>query len=89
VGSFKGNAFGLYDTVGNCWEWQADKWHKNYEGAPTDGSVWEEGGEDYRVLRGGSWLNTPRSARAAYRSRGDSVVRSDYFGFRVIRGADS
>jgi formylglycine-generating enzyme required for sulfatase activity/tetratricopeptide (TPR) repeat protein len=59
VGSFKGNRFGLYDTVGNVWEWLADKWHENYEGAPIDGSVWEEGGENYRVLRGGSWDNDP------------------------------
>jgi len=89
VGSFKGNPFGLYDTVGNCWEWQADKWHKNYEGAPTDGSVWEKGGENYRVLRGGSWNYGPWLARTAVRNGYFSDGRFDYFGFRVIRGADS
>ncbi|OAD24096.1 protein containing Sulphatase-modifying factor [Candidatus Thiomargarita nelsonii] len=84
VGSFKGNPFGLYDTVGNIWEWVADKWHENYEGAPIDGSVWEEGGENYRVLRGGSWFFRPWFARTANCNRDDSDGRNDYDGFRVV-----
>ena len=68
VGSCPPNAFGLYDMHGNVWEWCQDHWHKNYKGAPTDGSAWDDQGEnDSRVLRGGSWVNNPRVCRSASR----------------------
>jgi formylglycine-generating enzyme required for sulfatase activity len=83
VGSFEANPFGLYDTVGNGWEWCVDNWHENYEGAPSDGRIWKGGNESRRVLRGGSWLNYPTSARAAYRNWNDRIVRYNSVGFRV------
>ncbi len=69
VGSFKANAFGLYDMVGNISEWVQDCYHDNFNGAPADGSAWTNGDCDFRVLRGGSWDKNPRFLRAADRDR--------------------
>jgi formylglycine-generating enzyme required for sulfatase activity len=44
VGRFRGNAFGLYDMLGNAYEWTQDCWHDDYTGAPADGSAWTTGG---------------------------------------------
>jgi formylglycine-generating enzyme required for sulfatase activity len=88
VGFFNSaNAFGLSDMHGNVWEWCLDHWHDNYEGAPTDGSAWIEGGDsDFRVLRGGSWVNDPRLCRSASRVNINPAYRGDLnsYGFRVL-----
>jgi formylglycine-generating enzyme required for sulfatase activity len=86
VGSFKPNEFGLYDMHGNVWEWCEDVWHANYNGAPTDGSAWLQGGaESSRVVRGGSWYDIPRNLRAASRGWYTTVIRDGYLGFRLAR----
>ncbi len=85
VGQFFSNAFGLYDMHGNVGEWCADLWHENYQNAPTDGSVWDKGGEkSLRLLRGGSWNDTSDDCRSAYRSWYNSTSRNDLVGFRVV-----
>ena len=88
VGSFKANAFGLFDTVGNVFEWVEDCWNKHYNGAPADGSAWMSGNCDRHVLRGGSWDYSPRFIRSAIRYRGGTGYRSRGLGFRVARTLD-
>jgi formylglycine-generating enzyme required for sulfatase activity len=85
VGSFAANGFGLYDMTGNVWEWTQDCYHDSYNGAPTDGSAWTSGDCYQRVLRGGSWINTPKGLRAALRDWIGLDNRVNLFGFRVGR----
>jgi formylglycine-generating enzyme required for sulfatase activity len=86
VGYFSANPFGLYDTVGNVWEWIFDSWHKDYTNAPNDGRIWAAGADNrFRVLRGGSWTYDPNCTRAAGRYRDDPDNRYDVIGFRLVR----
>lgn len=86
VGQKKPNAFGLFDMHGNVWEWVEDLAHVGYEGAPTDGSVWVHPFPyDRRVMRGGSWKNTPRDTRCATYDWFAPDFRFNYAGFRVAR----
>jgi formylglycine-generating enzyme required for sulfatase activity len=85
VGGKKPNAYGLYDMLGNVWEWTADCWNENYQGAPTDGSAWVQGDCNKRVVRGGSWYDVPLYLRAAARFGDRATRRINYDGFRVVR----
>ncbi|MEN8445983.1 MAG: formylglycine-generating enzyme family protein [Cyanobacteria bacterium J06555_13] len=78
------NAFGLGDMHGNVWEWCADYFHNNYEGAPIDGKAWFEGEDgSFRIIRGGSWDVNPTLCRSAFRSFYPPEVRFNIVGFRV------
>ncbi|NEQ41120.1 MAG: SUMF1/EgtB/PvdO family nonheme iron enzyme [Okeania sp. SIO3I5] len=85
VGSFPPNAFGLYDMHGNVLEWCQDVLHKNYNGAPTDGSAWETGGQSYRrLLRGGCCNFGSRLCRSASRFYIVAGIHVILIGFRVV-----
>ena len=84
VGRFPANDFGLYDMHGNVWEWVQDKYQDNYKKAPKDGSARESKGAN-RVIRGGSWLGTPRYLRSANRGWYAPDDRDDDLGFRLAR----
>jgi formylglycine-generating enzyme required for sulfatase activity len=84
-GSFKPNGFGLFDMLGNAWQWTSDCWNESYDGAPVDGSPWTTGNCNLRVLRGGSWGISPGSVRAARRSGFGPGYRYFNAGFRVAR----
>ncbi|MEG8103987.1 formylglycine-generating enzyme family protein, partial [Xanthomonas hortorum] len=86
VGSFRANAWGLHDMGGNLSEWVADCWHASYRRAPADGAAWFNPGCRQRMIRGGSWANSPQQTRAAWRQSQDSDSTSARIGFRVARG---
>jgi len=83
VGSFPPNAWGLYDMLGGVAEWTEDCWHKNYEGAPANGSAWPAPRCRERVLRGGSWKNPPTDLTVSSRNYYDASVRYVANGLRV------
>ena len=89
VGQKEPNPWGLYDIIGNVWEWVEDDWHNNYDGAPYDGSAWIVKTRGIlRVVRGGSWgggswEGGAHNCRSANRYYFVPVARTTYIGFRL------
>ncbi len=86
VGSLQPNAFGLYDMIGNVWEWLEDCASLTYVGRPTDQRAWVwEGGCKRRVQRGGGWITSPDRSRSSFHGDGNAEDRADFAGLRVAR----
>jgi formylglycine-generating enzyme required for sulfatase activity len=86
VGSFQPNPFGLYDIMGNVWQWLDDCWHPTLAGRPADARVWAAGADcAFHTARGGSWQYYPWSLRAGFRYRDATDNRNAKLGFRVAR----
>ena len=95
VGAKPPNAFGLYDMVGNVWQWTEDCYDDSYSGAPADGRAKETASRDVhakdrrsnclRVDRGSSWLYPAWLLRSATRERNPDDFRDAIMGFRVAR----
>jgi len=85
VGSFAANPFGLYDMLGNAWQWVEDCYYHSYAGAPTDGSPSTTDDCGRRVVRGGSWYTIPRYLRSATRSGSNPGIRDGNGGIRLAR----
>ena len=86
VAQFEANAFGLYDMIGNAWEWTDDCWHDDLSKAPLDGRAYldrDDGDCDARTPKGGGWISGPGWSRAAARSKDGQHYRSYMLGFRV------
>ena len=76
----KANPWGLYDMLGNVWEWCKDVWVEDY--TEKSRAAVSDSASAHRVIRGGSWSRDARYVRTAYRSRYEPSYRSDYLGFR-------
>ncbi|HUF19517.1 MAG TPA: SUMF1/EgtB/PvdO family nonheme iron enzyme [Burkholderiales bacterium] len=86
VGSFRPNAFGLHDMLGNVWEWTMDCSRPVWRDLPKDGSPWLRGDCTERAFRGGSWLELPpvfllqghryKYIKAQYKDLGFRVART-------------
>ncbi len=86
VGRLRPNGFGLYDTLGNAWEWTADCYVAPYPAGPLDGRAVEVAGAcERRAVRGGSWMTRPDRHRLSFRGRDPEAAAFAYFGFRVVR----
>ena len=85
VGSFAPNAFGLYDMLGNAWEWVADRYQEDYY---ADSPVQDPKGPQtgsMRVRRGGSWHTWSLYARCSYRNINTESSRYTLLGMRLLR----
>lgn len=84
VGQKPANDWGLCDMLGNVQEWMQDHYRHNYDELPADQAPWLSTRRSAsRVLRGGSWLDSPRAVRPTARQRWQPDHRSYNSGFRI------
>ncbi|MEO1526354.1 MAG: SUMF1/EgtB/PvdO family nonheme iron enzyme [Planctomycetota bacterium] len=103
VGSYPANAWGVHDMHGNVWEWCRDRYLETYYEKfkrerhnavrlraidPVCDDEWIADGE-WRVIRGGSWFNSPVQCRSGSRGFFEAEDAACYLGFRVVREVDS
>jgi len=84
VGRFQANAFGLFDMLGNVWEWVCSEYEESYSGKEQY-CVTNDNPDTLYVVRGGSWSVGTKFVRATLRGRDTPEKRSYHVGFRLVR----
>lgn len=87
VASYEATPSGLYDALGNVFEWVDGCWQPDYSNATTDGAAVLTGECNQAEVRGGSWYTRPDLVRESLRNRQSITTRSTSIGFRVLREA--
>jgi formylglycine-generating enzyme required for sulfatase activity len=85
VGLRRANGFGLYDTLGNVWEWVSDWYSENYYESSPSQDPSGPAREQMRVIRGGSWSDFPWHVRVSERSGVFGAYLDNNLGFRCAR----
>ncbi len=85
VGSYSPSKAGLYDMIGNVWEWTQDCYDSSYRGVPTNGDANEYAQCRRRVIRGGSWSSGKKEVIPAFRNAARKEYSSNTIGFRLAR----
>jgi len=83
VGRYRANAWGLYDLLGNVWEWTCSAYESAYDG--RESRCLSKNNAGRVAVRGGSWPRAPWDVRAAYRSGRSPGYRNSYLGFRLAQ----
>lgn len=87
VGSFKANSLGVYDVLGNAWEWCQDVYNNEaYTKLPQDDPLYSGSGE-YRVMRGGGWSNGPLGIRCSHRVGLSPDFGHHALGIRLVKSS--
>jgi formylglycine-generating enzyme required for sulfatase activity len=89
AGCFKPNKFGLYDIIGNVWEWTNDPFTARHDGSDPDRMPMRDTGARY-VIKGGSWLCAPNYCyryRSGSREPQEADLAASHLGFRTVRRA--
>ncbi len=85
VGHFKPNAFGLFDMLGNVWEWTCSQYERKYSGQEKKCIRKRDDDINHVVQRGGGWDSEAARIRSAFREMGSPSYSYEYVGFRLVR----
>ena len=91
VGSYKANPWGLYDILGNCWEWCNDWCDVDYYSSSPVKDPQGPSSGTYRMIRGGGWLSSEPArvtVRSAYRNAEAPDRSGNFLGFRIARNSN-